>query len=229
MQLWMLPLTTNSKLPSLQLQKSISNYRKNLGLMYRASETNQDKASLIIANNPLPDLNDLEGKDSPMRYLSLNPLDKKQAPSALPPPMSYKRHLPRTTKDSSNVIHWGDHTGKKWRCRFLTEDSLKCDGQFSKQFAKKRKEMTLPQPNVVSSYALNLKKKYTQNELESRYSKDSDENSHGRRTTWEPLTLDALMETKAVVTAPGERAFKCGQTQQWVIGSTSRKLNGQDT
>ncbi|XP_048466344.1 uncharacterized protein LOC109931871 [Rhincodon typus] len=56
-----------------QFQKCVQHLRNSLGLMSRASETNQERAAAVIANNPIPDLNDLDGKDSPMRFLSKPP------------------------------------------------------------------------------------------------------------------------------------------------------------
>ncbi|XP_062929147.1 uncharacterized protein LOC134359579 isoform X2 [Mobula hypostoma] len=61
------------KLPRAQLLKSASHVHNCLGLMKRASTINKDRATVIIANNPLADLNDLDGKDTPMRFLSKNP------------------------------------------------------------------------------------------------------------------------------------------------------------
>ncbi|XP_072922866.1 uncharacterized protein [Hemitrygon akajei] len=60
------------KLPRAQFHKSASHVHNCLGLMKRASTINKDRATVIIANNPLADLNDLDGKDSPMRFLSKN-------------------------------------------------------------------------------------------------------------------------------------------------------------
>ncbi|XP_043569987.1 uncharacterized protein LOC122561833 isoform X2 [Chiloscyllium plagiosum] len=85
------------KLHQAQFQKCVQHLRNRLGLMSRASELNQEKATALIANNPIPDLNNLDGKDSPMRFLSrpsakikypvrkqiiLPPLQQLQQPSA---------------------------------------------------------------------------------------------------------------------------------------------------
>ncbi|XP_078409161.1 uncharacterized protein LOC144687227 isoform X2 [Cetorhinus maximus] len=75
------------KLHQAQFQKCVSHMRNSLGLMNRASESNQDRASAIIANNPIPDLNDLDGKDTPMRFLS-------NTPSKLKCPGRKQRTLP---------------------------------------------------------------------------------------------------------------------------------------
>ncbi|XP_038667751.1 uncharacterized protein LOC119973538 isoform X2 [Scyliorhinus canicula] len=70
-----------------QFQKCVSHMKNSLGLMNRASESNQDRASAIIANNPIPDINDLDGKDTPMRFLS-------NIPSKLRHPVKKQRVLP---------------------------------------------------------------------------------------------------------------------------------------
>nr|XP_015207921.1 PREDICTED: uncharacterized protein LOC107078017 [Lepisosteus oculatus] len=51
------------------LDGRIGHYRNNLAQIHRISETNQDKMSLIIVNNPLPDLTDMKGNCGPMQYL----------------------------------------------------------------------------------------------------------------------------------------------------------------
>ena len=38
-------------------------------LMYRSSKMNEERMMLMQANSPLPDLNDLNGKESIVRYL----------------------------------------------------------------------------------------------------------------------------------------------------------------
>ncbi|XP_041058646.1 uncharacterized protein LOC121285838 isoform X2 [Carcharodon carcharias] len=75
------------KLHQAQFQKCVSHMRNSLGLMNRASESNQDRASAIIGNNPIPNLNDLDGKDTPMRFLS-------NMPSKLSCPGRKQRTLP---------------------------------------------------------------------------------------------------------------------------------------
>ncbi len=37
--------------------------------MYRSSKMNQERVNVMRANSPLPDVNDIEGKDSIVRYL----------------------------------------------------------------------------------------------------------------------------------------------------------------
>ncbi|XP_078275509.1 uncharacterized protein LOC144604753 [Rhinoraja longicauda] len=61
------------KLHHARFQKCANHARNSLGLMNRASTINKSRASVIIAKNPLPDLNDMSGKDSPMRFLAKNP------------------------------------------------------------------------------------------------------------------------------------------------------------
>ncbi len=42
---------------------------KKVELMYRSSKMNEEKVNVMRANVPLPDINDVEGKDSIIRYL----------------------------------------------------------------------------------------------------------------------------------------------------------------
>ncbi|XP_055509370.1 uncharacterized protein LOC129707926 isoform X2 [Leucoraja erinacea] len=61
------------KLHHARFHKCASHVRNSLGLMNSAATINKNRASVIIANNPLPDINDMHGKDSPMRFLGKNP------------------------------------------------------------------------------------------------------------------------------------------------------------
>ncbi|XP_069764666.1 uncharacterized protein [Narcine bancroftii] len=119
------------KLHRAQFQKCPGLARRSLGLMDRASTINKDRASVIIANNPLPDLNDLDGKDSPMRFLTKNPSkvryplrkqlnlpplkDAKQQSSNIPKQegqgMCQKKVLATTKKESSSYLT----RRKNWR------------------------------------------------------------------------------------------------------------------
>ena len=36
--------------------------------MYRSAMTNEDKAAVLLFNNPIPDHNNLKGKEGPLRY-----------------------------------------------------------------------------------------------------------------------------------------------------------------
>jgi hypothetical protein len=42
---------------------------KKIELMYRSSKMNEEKMNVMRANMPLPDINDVDGKDSIIRYL----------------------------------------------------------------------------------------------------------------------------------------------------------------
>ncbi|XP_039617287.1 uncharacterized protein LOC120534088 isoform X3 [Polypterus senegalus] len=82
------------------LQRIRKEYLKQLALMYMASELNQEKSQLILANNPLSELNDLENC-SPIKYLSDTSLLKQQESSrrtcVFPPLICYKKQPPIIT------------------------------------------------------------------------------------------------------------------------------------
>ncbi|XP_048409706.1 uncharacterized protein LOC125463075 isoform X2 [Stegostoma tigrinum] len=85
-----------------QFQKCVQHLRNSLGLMNRASESNQERATAIIANNPIPDLNDVDGKDSPMRFLSKPPAKLKYPvrKQIILPPLKQRR---QRSADISNA------------------------------------------------------------------------------------------------------------------------------
>ena len=42
--------------------------RHHMALMYRSSQANEDKTSILMFNNPMPDFSDAEGTEGPKRY-----------------------------------------------------------------------------------------------------------------------------------------------------------------
>ena len=45
------------------------NSRHQLELMFRSSHMNEDRANVLQFNNPIPDLNNLQGEESVARYM----------------------------------------------------------------------------------------------------------------------------------------------------------------
>ena len=42
--------------------------RHHMALMYRSAQTNEDRTSILMYNNPIPDFSDMEGIEGPKRY-----------------------------------------------------------------------------------------------------------------------------------------------------------------
>ncbi|XP_058842483.1 uncharacterized protein LOC117419448 [Acipenser ruthenus] len=113
-----------------RFQGQMARYRSHLALMQRASQSNQDKTSLIIANNPLLGLNDLEGKSGPMKYLTPGSSNKAEEPfrkpHGLPPPNHHKTQLSRIARNSVNLKEQGlSKADRKQTNRFSDHYSVK--------------------------------------------------------------------------------------------------------
>ncbi|XP_046878498.1 uncharacterized protein LOC124469328 isoform X2 [Hypomesus transpacificus] len=54
----------------MELQGRSQSHRSRVALMFKASESNLDRTTLLMANNPLPDLHSHQEGDSPTKYLA---------------------------------------------------------------------------------------------------------------------------------------------------------------
>ncbi|KAK6488132.1 testis-specific gene 13 protein-like [Huso huso] len=199
-----------------RFQRQMAHYRSRLALMQRASESNQDKTSLIIANNPLLGLNDLEGKSGPMKYLTPGSLNKAEEPfhkpHGLPPLNHHKTQLSRIARNSVNLKEQGlSKADRKQTNRFLSGERLHAcsDRWFSDHYSVKR--IRLP-PKLLD----------TKKSGQSTSSKDTPKGKEKEppaisSRNWEPLTMSAVIETTRTVAAPGQGAFKCGNVPKWTV------------
>lgn len=44
-------------------------FKYKVDLMYRSSQTNEDRSGVLMYNNPMPNLNNQEGEESVIRYM----------------------------------------------------------------------------------------------------------------------------------------------------------------
>ncbi|XP_033647832.1 uncharacterized protein LOC117307253 isoform X1 [Asterias rubens] len=56
------------KLQDGSYHQRVKDVQKKVELMYRAAMTNEDKAAVLLFNNPIPDYNNLKGTEGPLRY-----------------------------------------------------------------------------------------------------------------------------------------------------------------
>lgn len=213
-------------LPCKQFHKQMNHFKDRLALMYRASQMNEDKTSLIITNNPLPDLNGWEAKGSPMCYVPEELLRKK--PKALKGldnnyTVSHlavnRRKLPRIIKNSYNLNKGRDGL-RHLKFRFATEDSLESDNLFPELCTdnKEQRHISLIRlPKIVPQQGI------ITTQYGSNHGLPAEVNIARKETIWEPLTLSALMETKPTITASGEGNYKHGKTPLWTPKSSVRK------
>ncbi|KAG8576812.1 hypothetical protein GDO81_009983 [Engystomops pustulosus] len=118
-----------AKIPSSKFVDHIEYFRRILRIMYRASKINQDKTEVIMSNNPLPTFN--EQTVSPMQYLQF---------------AQNKRHSLLPTLKSTVSNEDGAHDKKEMEVRkksyrFVTKDTYKFKGEFSKRFTEKNSQV----------------------------------------------------------------------------------------
>ncbi|CAB1345891.1 unnamed protein product [Coregonus sp. 'balchen'] len=182
----------------------------------KASEANLDRRTLLIANNPLPDLHNLKEGDSPTKYLAGNPLAPAPAltkrleairgrQSGLLP-LKHPLKLPSGTrregsKRSSGILMNGNtlwsHRAQSWvRTRLCVQFSEDRSTDSDRDNGQEGVALDLTQSTEVKDQCTEL---------------------------CEPLTLSALLETAVTVTAPGQGAFRYGQITYW-NGTSSCEL-----
>ncbi|XP_074840309.1 testis-specific gene 13 protein [Carettochelys insculpta] len=203
---YFLPLT------DAKFQDYLNGRKRYLQLMSRSSELNQDKTTLIVTNNPLPDLNSNHRKDTPMKFFCKEHLGKGiDSKSQL--------HLPLLKTQQNQLTGPGTQVaagkvGKSQQFRFSTDNDFKTEGWFSKIYAERR--LLRRYPHLHFQVFPRLKPKDVQS-LSRKGSKPAREVS----CQWEPLTLSCLFEAKPIVTVPGKHNFKHGKVSQWVINNSS--------
>ncbi|XP_043944595.1 testis-specific gene 13 protein [Protopterus annectens] len=214
-------------LPCHQFQKQLHHFQNSLALMYRASQTNENKTALIIANNPLPDLYDWEVKSSPMRYVpeelqgkKPNTLKGMDNSYILPHLDPYKTQLPGIIKNFYK-LNKAKNGIRHLKFRFATEDSLENDCLFPELCTdnKEKQQLSVIRVPKISPQQGKLTTQYGSN-----HGSSVEVNIVRKGAICEPLTLSALMETKSTLTAPGEGNYKYGKTPMW----TPKSIRKQD-
>ncbi|XP_067391085.1 testis-specific gene 13 protein [Emydura macquarii macquarii] len=194
-----------------KFQDYLDGRKRNTELMSRSSEFNQDKTTLIVTNNPLPDLNSSDRKDTPMKFFCKEHLERGiDARSQF--------HLPLLKTQQSQLTGPGtcfaeEKVGKSLQFRFSTDNDFKTEGEFSKSYAARRLLKLYPHLHFKAFPRLVPKDVQT---FPRKGSKSTRETS----CQWEPLTLSSLFKAKPIVNAPGENCFKYGKTSHWVVSSS---------
>ena len=58
----------NERIQDKSYSQKMKELRHHMALMYRSSQANEDKTSILMFNNPMPDFSDAEGTEGPKRY-----------------------------------------------------------------------------------------------------------------------------------------------------------------
>ncbi|XP_077120571.1 testis-specific gene 13 protein [Ranitomeya variabilis] len=188
-----------AKIPSSKFLDQIQDFRRTLEIMYTASKINQDKALLIMSNNPLTVFNEWQENESPMQYFCKEVIQNQCS----------------NNKDINSFREELTEAGKKsYRLGFVTEETCKkIKGEFSKR-CRERKNQVL-EGSDYPTRCIRLPSK--------------DESAAGSSITelaatarsWESLTYTALMDSSPFITVSGGGNFRHGQPTKWIVNSAN--------
>ncbi|XP_056425823.1 testis-specific gene 13 protein-like [Hyla sarda] len=206
-----------AKIPSSKVVDQIQEFRKMLEIMYRASKINQDKAALIMSNNPLPDYDQWQKNESPMEYLYTEVIQTKGHANS-----KTKNHSDLPSSDHTNskedreLNEQVTKAGKK-NYRYITQDTFKkYKGEFSQRFRELKHQGLKGTNNITRCIQVPSKNGNVHESARSSATKHA-----ATARTWESLTYTALMDSKPFLTVPGNGDFRHGQPIKWVINSAN--------
>ncbi|XP_064605599.1 uncharacterized protein LOC135470528 isoform X2 [Liolophura sinensis] len=199
--------------------------RHKLQLMHRSSMTNADRTRVLTFNNPFPDLNNLDGEDSIDRYLP----SWMDSDTIMSEP-EYKRWLAgRQHKvESQDVAIHGEPSGSLLDDELFSSRSKPQYLEYPKlKFLKYEKDSDV----VAEAHKLRKDRK-TENEAlkpscphsedtTQRTSSGKQQDDHGvsngskYTSSWEPLSMTALVEYTELLETGGMGPFQHGQTKMW--------------
>lgn len=226
-------------------------YRHKTELMYRSSLNNKDRTSILLHNNPMPDITETGQVDSISRYLPswlddeseiseaeymkwIQNAPEREGETAEGDNVrrsAHSRQLSESTKELQSIWHsLSTHhkQPKTPRYRFLTEKAAACEGSFSQKFQEERENKDKLQPHHVlpfkSHSALELSlpsSSFSVPESRERGKSARSEMLHRYRSDWQPLSMTALVEYKKQLETMGEGDFEHGRMKMWPVVSFS--------
>ncbi|KAL6460213.1 hypothetical protein MHYP_G00319720 [Metynnis hypsauchen] len=180
-----------AKRPELQCKSRWQIIHNRVVLMYKASEVNTDRTALLMANNPTQNHTEMDGSDSPAKYLPCELFTKRM------PIFSHQRRLPALTHPLQPTT------------RSLKDTSVL--GSRSSGLPNSHAVHFPPPESTVSSNRVGTKGSHTSIRAARGQS----------TSLWEPLDFSSLLKVSPAVTAPGRGAFRCGQTAYWKVTSST--------
>ncbi|KAL3852303.1 hypothetical protein ACJMK2_015962 [Sinanodonta woodiana] len=210
-------------------------------IMYRASKTNEDRTSLLVHNNPLPEFVEgqvnrsikeyipswmnLESDNSEPDYRKWKSYGQTDRINEAEEEKVDKENLtPEPDGLNSQVIFKPKQ--KKPKYIFLSEEDARCKGKFSEKFKDERDNKDIPHPfhgehrSVKSFSSLGMSESILARDQTSteRYSAPLPSKEHLMNnyvSGWEPLSMKALMEYKQKLDTIGVGEFNMGRTKMW--------------
>ncbi|XP_055979955.1 testis-specific gene 13 protein [Sorex fumeus] len=200
------------------LQKYLYQHKKIQSFLLKVAEYDLDKTLLILTNNPLPCPFNQQEEDRAPKYFSKEFLLQENETHHCPericlPPMPSKKQLRSRLKSPFPLTLLEDPNLEQW-FRFSTSKDFKSEGKYSKLYALRKQKRMYPQLNFSPVYTRDMKKDgklYLESPTMPRKEKSTS------RMRWEPLTLSELQRALPIKAALGERAFRNGRVQQWIV------------
>ncbi|XP_073094561.1 testis-specific gene 13 protein [Manis javanica] len=217
------------------LQKSLARNRKIKSFMLKVAEYDQDKALLILTNNPLPCPIDHQGKDITPTYFPNELLLKESYHHPKPtenfhlPLMSHRKKLRSELKpifptENFHLPVMSHRKKLRSELKPIFPVTLLEENPTSKReqwFRFSTDNDFKSEGKYSKAYALKKQEKmYPQLNFApvyKRVSRKPQSEVPTSKVIWEPLTLSSLLEEKPTRTAPGESSFGNGRAQNWII------------
>ncbi|KAG5261482.1 hypothetical protein AALO_G00284750 [Alosa alosa] len=171
-------------------------------LMYKASQFHHDRTTLLITNNPLQTADDPTGPSSPARYLHH---DTDHPTRYLHPdtiPIAQREATDGTSSCKQPPL-------KRTATSHSTRQEKAKTGGMSRGTVSASTHKSDAGTNMCDPHLGHLDFGTDRSSVKSRTSLSK-----------EPLTISSLMENTTIVTAPGQGAFRHGQTTFWNVESS---------
>jgi len=241
-----------NRLMDQSLIRHVRKLRHKTELMYRSSQTNNDRTKVMLFNSPLPDVssND-EGiqkylpswddaasdntEASYMRWLKKTPQYKPGA-GGRDSELREKRKHPRSVlsplaSEYSESLHqvWDNVMTRQKprpepRLHFLTESEAESQGAFLEKLGLDKDQLDVGR--TLTRHSMSSLKVQSAHDSQRSVASSSDglseyaaTNTSKYQTSWQPLSLQALMEYKEHVATGGEGDFLQGRPQMYTVSA----------
>ncbi|XP_002129340.2 uncharacterized protein LOC100185515 isoform X1 [Ciona intestinalis] len=202
------------KLMDKRYRERVRKARHHTNVMFRASENNKNKTTLLLSNNPVPDYNDREGTQTLHRYFSEKfAIDDKSE-----------------TSERDHILNEEEREDIRKRfsnIHFLSEDACRTRGTFYGKYAKLDDlKMVTDIPGYKSSLPPSMTSRITisapvhdlsgfRPQIGQRRLFSRKPSTAKRDPKWQPLTVGALMEYAPTKRILGFGEFGYGQASRW--------------
>ncbi|ELT90193.1 hypothetical protein CAPTEDRAFT_225307 [Capitella teleta] len=176
-------------------------------LMFRSSQTNEDRSGVLLFNNPLPTQEIRADEQGVARYM---PSWLQEDHDTQEPHLSYKKWLQDKAPasrpaDRSQKSQKAEPTVKLPKCVFLTEKDSKCKGEFSqrhRELEEMKSNPFLAAKRFQSALPLDAVQQVTPEQQ-----RPNSECTWNTASGWQPLSMSALSEYSKKKPGLGQGSF----------------------